>query len=1296
MSRSPKKPHSPTKPSRATSSLPSSSGLLTPPHSQTGQVPPQTAMLMSPPPEETLRTPRKVSSSNAAVSEPGVAFRVGFTGRVISNTLSGKRKRGGPSNASSTSSIAEEVAMDDNQAGPSSRPTVDATPNPKPRKQTKRNVSFAPSSPSRETSPQPPTPTKSSRTHLSPTKKALLLSPHAQNPRADYIPPSLSQTRENTSTRRRSTTPIPPYEPPSERFTPPREIICSPTSVVHTPKGHKRKAPAKSTGKAKKLVLQIKKEFPDDIDLSAPIPPPSPTDDPLLLRGPPWSRKRNRRASSHPLQAPVFSRDTPPMASTSPIRAPDMDRTRLLDLNMDSVMDLTGDDTVQEAPAFDFSAGDDGGDDWSDDEQPAEQAFDQAGEFTGKFKEVPVPTKQDPPSSVTRARAEAWGRPISPFPRAVSLEAVPESPIVDTHDAQEHGLSPVVARRSQSPSHPIAGPSNANDLFSPPRRPLRSPIPESRPALRLSPQPEPERAESPLPPSDEEPSSPDEPHRPQGPFDFGVIDDSRLLDDDDDDDMYEDQVVPIHDTSVDSIVLDDVAPPVMHDEDQLPAPTLGEDGGSADVSTAMIEELEDTYLTFPTSPPIARRRSLSPSSPPSGPEASEPVLPEPPAPAEFIEPEVPMEEQSFVAEKPSAAEESFVDESSAVEDEADSGSYRSPQMLAGGDFSDDEEEDEVSVVRELSQPPDFDDEDVSAQPVTDSFARFSLFGSPNPFDLNAQARLDAIAQHSPVPRPRGSLVAERSRIYEQSPLGSAVPEYVVVEEEDDDLEDLDERVIKITSEDPRAAARAAAILRLHKYDCLEQPSPRSRRPSTGLDSVLRKARRRSTLEGGITKSSSTFKRRQTLGGMVGDKVFIPGSPAMTLPQLLHEAEQSLHIDDRSTSGSPFRSVSPSSYKTPARAPSLYQSVLRSTVSFPTSSTPAVGPRIWCKDDWKKLDSCYTDERLAVAEASGMVAGEMASADEVDPEAVVDRFIELLGGEGAVAALGPTWTRDDLLKRARALQRKQRSGHVAPPTPSRSGSVLSTDTASTSAPYQRFMSSVSPEPSSHSSDATATEQPFPETPLSHNVKYAELMEEALSITETPHSGPISSYTSATESRRNAAPRPSSIATRVKGFLFSYLPYMKSTPAPPKSSSLQAGLPIPPADLFLRPRPPITTPAPKPAPKPAHPKELVQLQPAPAPEKPSMIPRPTEKNPRRLVDLNHVSPPPENRSMRSSLSSRRGSNASVKDLAKLFETLEQETDRVPSEVNKQKSIQDWSVGAASSARGLKSTQKSVWRP
>lgn len=64
---------------------------------------------------------------------------------------------------------------------------------------------------------------------ISPTKSwrgpALLRSPHADNVKADYILPVPSHTRQHLSAQARSSTLIPAYEPPSERFTPPRGVL---------------------------------------------------------------------------------------------------------------------------------------------------------------------------------------------------------------------------------------------------------------------------------------------------------------------------------------------------------------------------------------------------------------------------------------------------------------------------------------------------------------------------------------------------------------------------------------------------------------------------------------------------------------------------------------------------------------------------------------------------------------------------------------------------------------------------------------------------------------------------------------------------------------------------------------------------------------------------------------------------------------------------------------------------------------------------------------------------------------
>lgn len=92
--------------------------------------------------------------------------------------------------------------------------------------------------------------------------------------------PEKKERRTTLARARRSATPIPPYEPPPDIFTPPRQVFINPpaTSTV-------RSSRRKTGTKAKKpLKIVIKQEMPD-IDLTLPMPPPSPSDDPLLLVG---------------------------------------------------------------------------------------------------------------------------------------------------------------------------------------------------------------------------------------------------------------------------------------------------------------------------------------------------------------------------------------------------------------------------------------------------------------------------------------------------------------------------------------------------------------------------------------------------------------------------------------------------------------------------------------------------------------------------------------------------------------------------------------------------------------------------------------------------------------------------------------------------------------------------------------------------------------------------------------------------------------------------------------------------
>lgn len=135
------------------------------------------------------------------------------------------------------------------------------------------------------------------------------------------------------------------------------------------------------------------------------------------------------------------------------------------------------------------------------------------------------------------------------------------------------------------------------------------------------------------------------------------------------------------------------------------------------------------------------------------------------------------------------------------------------------DDSDDDDEDEVSVVRELSQPPemDSDEEGEGRNILANSFAQVHLQSSPNPFRLTSQSPVD----RPQVPRSRVQAAKEKLMASaEKSSPGRSPVELSLADNAGDDDDEGDsgelevEPLVKITSEDPLAAARAAAILRL--------------------------------------------------------------------------------------------------------------------------------------------------------------------------------------------------------------------------------------------------------------------------------------------------------------------------------------------------------------------------------------------------------------------------------------------------------------------------------------------------
>lgn len=177
-------------------------------------------------------------------------------------------------------------------------------------------------------------------------------------------------------------------------------------------------------------------------------------------------------------------------------------------------------------------------------------------------------------------------------------------------------------------------------------------------------------------------------------------------------------------------------------------------------------------------------------------------------------------------------------------------------------------------------------------------------------------------------------------------------------------------------------------------------SPQGRSISDA-SSFIKGSRRKSLLQSGITRGKGSPS--------VSHRVLTNGD--ISLPDLLREAEATVLIEEGHLHGlSPAHSkprAQRDAFKTPAHSVSTPwgPSIRRSTDQTAPASN---GPRDWAKRDWKKLDSCFTDERVALGEKLGLEG--LASADNVNLENVVDRFIEGIGGVGAVNRLGPSWER----------------------------------------------------------------------------------------------------------------------------------------------------------------------------------------------------------------------------------------------------------------------------------------------
>ena len=177
---------------------------------------------------------------------------------------------------------------------------------------------------------------------------------------------------------------------------------------------------------------------------------------------------------------------------------------------------------------------------------------------------------------------------------------------------------------------------------------------------------------------------------------------------------------------------------------------------------------------------------------------------------------------------------------------------------------------------------------------------------------------------------------------------------------------------------------------------MKEAARKNRRSST-VESLIRKARRADATSAGVSKSSSPARSaRRSFGVVIDGHVVMTGSPSMSLPELLHEAQSELDSSTFSRRASP-------AFRTPSPAPS----------TFKQPEAPLVidtdGPREWSRSDWKLLDACFTDVRLEIGARWGG-EGVMGDVDAVDLEDVVQRFEDIFGGAEVVASLGPAFER----------------------------------------------------------------------------------------------------------------------------------------------------------------------------------------------------------------------------------------------------------------------------------------------
>ncbi|KAG8964722.1 hypothetical protein FRC00_001378 [Tulasnella sp. 408] len=300
-------------------------------------------------------------------------------------------------------------------------------------------------------------------------------------------------------------------------------------------------------------------------------------------------------------------------------------------------------------------------------------------------------------------------------------------------------------------------------------------------------------------------------------------------------------------------------------------------------------------------------------------------------------------------------------------------------------------------------------------PVEPSFSNFAQSGRP----------ADSVGkQEELLPSPELKQLA----VSVQSEMG----------DQDTETESSDDEgppVVEITSKEPMAAARAAAILKhWHQYS-EEQAKLKLRR------------RRSSTASVNLSTPPAPARNQTSFMNLLVNRQ--TGSSASPIPQhMLQLAEaEVLATPPRSISSSSgqrdtqtLNSASQLRFNTPLhRAPSIPEIVIN-----PASSRPSVDEaasqreagRPWTKMDWKALEKCLLSERRRIAQRFGLQEKQV-DVGEVDVDTVVKTFIDqnrLVGDDDEWDEEGE-WDSDKIRRRCIALQvrhSKQPAGSIVVP------------------------------------------------------------------------------------------------------------------------------------------------------------------------------------------------------------------------------------------------------------------------